>query len=113
MPTLYFHDAAHKTIYAVPAEPNVAMDPKGGHLITVDWEITRAGNYINPKTHQWAFPRFQPQSEHYLPRDSRETAIGYFKSSKYPHYPQVNQEEAKRIQSIYEAQAKAHRPGNA
>jgi hypothetical protein len=112
MSRIYFHDTENRTVYSLPAEPQICNKTDGSVFITTEWLITRADNYQIPPAYRWAFKTSQPQSETYPPKDAKE-ALGYFKTFKYPHFPEVTEEEFKRLHAGYETEAKNNKPPSA
>ena len=109
MSRIYFHDAANKTVYSLPAEPQIVNNHDGSLFITTEWLITRADNYQIPHAYRWAHKTSKPQSETYPPKDAKE-ALGYFKTFKYPHFPEIFEDEFKQLHTEYETAANNNKP---
>ena len=103
----YYHDANNRIVISAPEQPTI-VPRKGkrgasdGWVVWATLEITRADNYTVPGTHQWRYPVMQVPREEYDSRDSRESAIGYFKTFNYPKFPEISFEEYSALRKQYE-----------
>jgi hypothetical protein len=108
---LYYHDKANRTVYALPDEPNVhhIKGKRGEPGIWKVWttiEVTRADNYIDPRSGRRTHDlRYIPRDEYLEYRDTKEDAVSFFKSSNYPHYEKITAAEYVALVQEYEAES--------
>ncbi len=102
MATLFFHNPTTKTLKAVPEQPNVTPTKDGGHKISVHVE---GFCYSTNKDVSYS------ARDQYMSRDSRETAIGYFKTFNYPKasggFEMIEASEFFRLEDEYEEEIRS------
>jgi hypothetical protein len=112
----YYHDAAGKTVYAVPDAPEVhpSHDKRGrysGCRVWVSYEAIPGDNYIDPKSRQWAKPIHPVRHEDYGNRDSPERASDWFRQQHMTGFgAAITESEYNALKQQYERAAAANQP---
>jgi hypothetical protein len=110
----YYHDEAHRTVYAVPDKPMTSPRKQGkkhvGWTVWAEIEVTRADNYLK-EDRQWATPTSLHPRQEYDHRDDEAAAVRFFRAA-YMGVPgsKITGEEYDRLKAEYESIARSNKP---
>ena len=106
----FYHDAVTRTVAYAPDVPEAFLSHGFWH-VTARIEVMCADNFTNPKTKNWTHPvRDNPQEQYIASRDSKETAIMFFKRIHYPKMPEVDRTTYLKYEKLYRACAERNVP---
>jgi hypothetical protein len=100
--TEYYHDEESMTVYAVPSRPNV-IEKRYGWEIQVVWEVTRADNFIDPRTGRLKYPCSVLVKDFYDNcKDTEDRAVQWFKLQNYPPGRRIDVAEYAKLKQVYD-----------
>jgi hypothetical protein len=104
--TEYYHDPTGRAVYAVPSRPKV-IEKRYGWEVQVIMEVTRADNFIDPKTGRFEFPCSVLVKDFYANcSDTEERAVEWFKLQNYPPGQRIDAMEYAKLKQVYGGDAR-------